>query len=171
MTGAGAPFGTAVIRFAAPTASVALASSRTTPTIARRGRRVAIRRAMLRESAESGLDSSPTTGETDDGVPRIRDDGEDARRNRRCVGQLEGRRGVLPGEGAAGEALEPGLVLREFGRGLKLQVQVRSGRVPGRADEPDLRSGGQGDAVDDRGLEESQVAIRPHEPVLGADRH
>src|SRR3979411_337746 len=76
-TGAGAPAGTAVIRFAAPTASVALASRRTTPTIATRGKRVAIRRAMLRESAEEGLDSSPTTSEADDGIPRIRDDRED----------------------------------------------------------------------------------------------
>src|SRR5213593_1485377 len=113
-TGAGAPLGTAVRRFAAPTARVALASSRTTPTIARRGKRVAIRRAMLRESAESGLDSSPTTGEADDGIPRIRDDGEDARHHWSRVGQFQGRRRVLPGEGAAREALEPGLVQREL---------------------------------------------------------
>src|SRR5437867_13317548 len=95
-TGGAAPLGTAVMRFAAPTASVALARSRTTPTIARRGKRVAIRRAMLRESAESGLDSSPIAGEVDDGIPRIRDDREDARGVRAGVWQLEGRRRVLP---------------------------------------------------------------------------
>src|SRR6266536_1847491 len=129
-TGGAAPFGTAVIRFAAPTARVALASSRTTPTIARRGKRVAIRRAMFRESAEIGLNSSPTNGETDHGIPRIRDNREDARRDWSRVGQFQGRRRVLPLEGAAREALEPGLVLREFGRRLQLQVQVRAARVP-----------------------------------------
>src|SRR5438876_10477835 len=128
-TGAGAPSGTAVMRFAAPTASVALASRRTTPTIARRGKRVAIRRAMLRESAESGLDSSPTASEDDDGIPRIRDDGEDPRRDWSGVWQFEGRRRVLPRERAAGEALEPGLVLWELGRRLQLQVEVRARRV------------------------------------------
>src|SRR5512141_1514433 len=94
-TGAGAPFGTAVKRFAAPTARVALASSRTTPTIARRGKRVAIRRAMFRESAEIGLNSSPTKGETDHGIPRIRDNGENTTRWRRRLRQLEHGRRVL----------------------------------------------------------------------------
>src|SRR5439155_13323942 len=171
-TGAGAPFGTAVIRFAAPTASVALASRRTTPTIARRGKRVAIRRAMLCESAESRLDSSPTASEADDGIPRIRDDGEDPRRHGGGVGQFErrGRGCVLPRKGAARKALEPGLVLREFGRRLQLQVEVRTARVPGRADKPDLSSGRQGDPVHDRRLQESQVAVCPDEPVHRADR-
>jgi hypothetical protein len=86
---------------------------------------------MLRESAESGLDSSPTTSEADDGIPRIRDDGEDVPRDWSRVGQFEGRWRVLPPEGAAREALEPGLVLREFGRRLQLQVEVRAGRVTG----------------------------------------
>src|SRR4051812_15258910 len=89
-TGAGAPCGTAVSRFAAPTARVALASRRTTPTIARRGKRLAIRRAIVRESAEIGLDSSPTTGEADHWIPRFRDDdGEDPRGGRCRVGQFE----------------------------------------------------------------------------------
>src|SRR6476620_3260765 len=88
-TGGGAPLGTAAKRFAAPTARVALASSRTTPTIARRGKREAIRRAMFHESAETGLNSSTTKSETDRGIPRIGDDGEDPRRRGRGVGQLE----------------------------------------------------------------------------------
>src|SRR2546422_11213943 len=86
-TGGAAPLGTAVIRFAAPTARVALASSRTTPTIARRGKRVAIRRALFRESAESGLNSNPTNGETDHGIPRIGDGREGPARSGRGVGQ------------------------------------------------------------------------------------
>src|SRR5580765_1948456 len=106
-TGAGAPWGTAVSRFAAPTARVALASRRTTPTITRRGKRVAIRRAIVRESAETGLDSSPTTSEADHWIPRFRDDyGEDPRSGRRfdredrggrrCVWQFERSGSVLP---------------------------------------------------------------------------
>src|SRR5258705_10091729 len=144
-TGAGAPFGTAVRRFAAPTARVALASSRTAPTIARRGKRVAIRRAMPRESAETGLNSSPTKSETDHGIPRIGDDGENSPRGRRRVGQLErGRRG-LPAECRAREALEPGLILRIGRGGLQLEMQMRPGRMAGRSDETDLGPCRQGD--------------------------
>src|SRR5215213_9361790 len=110
-TGAGAPCGTAAIRFAAPTASVALASRTTTPTTTRRGKRVAIRRAMLRPSASNRPSSTPGAGKGHDVIPRLRDDGENPRR-RWVAGQLERRRRVLPGECFAGEALEPRLVLR-----------------------------------------------------------
>src|SRR5712691_12204995 len=124
-TGAGAAFGTAVRRLAAPTASVALASRTTRPTTARRGKRVAIRRAMLRRSALRRLDSSPTAGEPQRAVPRTRDcggnDGEDSCGGRSRVRQLERRGRVLPAEGAAREALEPGLILREPGRRLELE--------------------------------------------------
>src|SRR5580765_2271239 len=192
-TGAGAPWGTAVNRFAAPTARVALASRRTAPTITRRGKRVAIRRAIVRESAEIRLDSSPTTGEADHRIPRFRDDDredpwggrrcvrqfegsgrdddrEDPWGDWRCVGQFEWSGSVLPLECAAGKALEPGLVLRVLGRRLQLKMEVRPRRMAGRADKADLGAGGQGDAVDDAGLEEGKVAIGPHEPVVRADR-
>src|SRR5580765_6312012 len=96
VTGAGAPCGVAAIFFAAPTASVALASSRTTPTITRRGKRVAIRRAMLRPSAANGLNSTPGAVKGDDRIPRFRDDGEDLRRRGRIARQFERRRRVLP---------------------------------------------------------------------------
>src|SRR6266540_3448518 len=75
-TGAGAPWGTAAIRLAAPTASVALARRSTAPTTARRGKRVAIRRAMLWQSAGNGLNSTPGAGEGHYLIPRLRDDGE-----------------------------------------------------------------------------------------------
>src|SRR5580765_60205 len=182
-TGAGAPWGTAVRRFAAPTARVALASRRTTPTITRRGKRVAIRRAIVRESAETGLDSSPTTSEANHWIPRFRDDDgedprggrrcdrEDPRGGRRCVWQFERSESVLPLECAAGEALEPGLVLRVLGRWLQLKMKVRPRRMAGRADQAYLSAGDQRDAVDDAGLEEGEVAIGPHEPVVRPDRH
>src|SRR2546427_11253809 len=151
------------MRFAAPTASVALASRRTTPTIARRGKRVAIRRAMLCESAESRLDSSPTASEADDGIPRIRDDGEDPRRYGSGVGQFErrGRGCVLPRKGAARKALEPGLVVREFGRRLQLQGEGGTARVPGRARKPDPAARPPGDPRPDRPAPASPAARRP----------
>src|SRR5439155_10379507 len=121
-TGAGAPFGTAAIRFAAPTASVALASRSTIPTTARRGKRVAIRRAMFRQSAENGLNSTPSAGEGHYPITRLGDDAEHPRRLRH-PGGLERRRGVLPAEGLAGKTLEPGLVLGVGGGRLKLQVE------------------------------------------------
>src|SRR2546423_7134495 len=115
-TGAGAAFGTAVKRLAAPTARVALASSRTRPTTARRGKRVAIRRAMPCRSAARRMDSSPTEGEAERAVPRTRDcggdDGEDSCGRRRPVRQFERRGRVLPAEGAGRGALEPGPILR-----------------------------------------------------------
>src|SRR5690349_2623496 len=160
VTGAGAPCGVAAIFFAAPTASVALASSSTTPTIARRGKRVAIRRAMLRPSAGNGLNSTPGAGKGDHGIPRLRDDGEDLR-CRRVAGQLERRRSVLPAEGLAGKTLEPRLVLRVAGRRLQLEVEVRPGRMAGCADEPDLGTGGERDAVLDGRIEHREVAVRP----------
>src|SRR5512132_3983163 len=160
-TGAGAPVGTAVRRFAAPTARVALASSRTTPTIARRGKRVAIRRAMLHESAEIGLNSSPTKSETDHGIPRIGDDGENTTRWRRRFRQLEHGRGVLPGKCRACEVLEPGLILRIGRRGLKLEMQMRSSRMAGRSDETDLSACCEGDPVNDGGVQVCEVAVRP----------
>src|SRR5262245_24758524 len=120
VTGAGAPCGVAAIFFAAPTASVALASSSTTPTIARRGKRVAIRRAMLRPSAGNGLNSTPGAGKGHDRTPRLRDDREHPRR-RWVAGQLERGRSVLPAESLAREALEPGLVLRVALGRLQLQ--------------------------------------------------
>src|SRR5918995_5337676 len=139
--GAGAAFGTAVSRFAAPTARVALANRSTMPTTARRGKRVAIRRAMSRESAIDRSNSSPTEGEAQHGIPRTRDgrgdDGEDAGGHLRTR-RLERRRGVLPAERSAGETLEPGLLLRIRGRGLQLEMQVGSRRVARRADETDL---------------------------------
>src|SRR5262249_24392808 len=125
VTGAGAPCGVAAIFFAAPTASVALASSRTTPTIARRGKRVAIRRAMLRQSAGNGLNSTPGAGKGHHRIPRFRDDGEDLLRRGRIAGQLERGRGVLPAERLACEALEPRLVLGVARRRLQLQMEVR----------------------------------------------
>src|SRR2546429_2238664 len=156
-TGAGAAFGTAVRRLAAPTARVALAGSRTRPTTARRGKRVAIRRAMLCRSAVRRMDSSPTESEAERAVPRTRDcradDGEDSCGRRSRVGQLERRGRVLPAEGAAREALEPGLILRELGRRLKLEMEVRAGGVAGRADQADLGSGREGDTVLDGRLE------------------
>src|ERR1700730_839249 len=170
-TGAGAPCGTAVICFAAPTARVVLASSRTTPTIARRGKRVAIRRAMVRESAESGLDSSPTPSENDDGIPRIGDDGEDPPRRGRGVGQFEWRRGVLPAERDAREALEPGLILWVGRRWLELEMEMRPGRMARRSDETDLSPRCEGDAVHDGGIEVGEVAVRPDLTVRRADRH
>src|SRR2546425_5436614 len=169
--GGAAPFGTAVIRFAAPTARVALASSRTTPTIARRGKRVAIRRAMFRESAAIGLNSSPTYGETDHGIPRIGDDGEDPRRRGSGVGQLELSHGVLPAEGSAREALEPRLILRVGRRRLELEMEMRPGRVARRSDETDLRPCREGDPVHDGGIQVGEVAVRPDLTVQGADRH
>src|SRR5438309_5296006 len=110
-TGAGAPLGTAEIRFAAPTASVALASKSTMPTTARRGKRVAIRRAMFPQSAGNGLNSTPCAGEGDYPVTRFRDDREDPG-GLWDAGRLEGRRGVLPAESPARKALEPRLPLR-----------------------------------------------------------
>src|SRR4051794_6105482 len=169
-TGAGAPCGTAAIRLAAPTARVALESRTTTPTIARRGKRAAIRRAMLPQSARNGLNSTPGASERDNAVPRLRDDGEDPR-GRRVAGQLERGRRVLPAECLAGEALEPGLVLRPAGRRLQLQMQVRAGRMAGRPDEADLCAGRERDAVDDRRRQDREVAVRPGLAVLGADRH
>src|SRR5262245_60666610 len=94
-TGAGAPLGTAAMRLAAPTARVALASMSTIPTTARRGKRVAIRRAMLGQSAENGLNSTPGAGKREDGITRLRDDREDPRRGR-VAGELELGRSVLP---------------------------------------------------------------------------
>src|SRR5262249_56921983 len=121
VAGAGAPCGVAAIIWAAPTASVALASSRTTPTIARRGKRVAIRRAMLRPSAGNGLNSTPGAVKGHYRVTRFRDDGEDPNRRGRIARQLERRRGVLPAECLARVALEPRLVLVAVRRGLELQ--------------------------------------------------
>src|SRR5437763_1535707 len=139
-TGAGAPFGTADMRFAAPTASVALASISTAPRTARRGKRVAIRRAMLLASAGNGLNSTPVPREGDDAVTRFRDDSEDSRLRR--ARRLERRGGVLPAEGTAGEVLEPELPLRPGRRRLQLQMVVRAAGVAGHADEPDLPAGG-----------------------------
>src|SRR4051812_50189268 len=109
-TGAGAPCGTAAIRLAAPTARVALESRTTTPTIARRGKRAAIRRAMLPQSARNGLNSTPGASERDNAVPRLRDDGEDPR-GRRVAGQLERGGGGLPAERLSGGSLGTGLGL------------------------------------------------------------
>src|SRR5436190_10101120 len=170
VTGAGAPWGVAAIFFAAPTASVALASRTTTPTIARRGNRVAIRRAMLRPSARNGLNSTPGAGKGDDAITRLRDDGEDPGRRLRA-GQLERRRSVLPAERLAREALEPGLVLRVGRRRLELEMEVRPCGVAGRADEPDLRPRRERDAVDDGRVEDGEMAVRPRLAVLRANRH
>src|SRR5207247_1292818 len=60
--------------------------------------------------------------EPDDRALQLPDDLEDRGRNDRS-------RGVLPPEGAAREALEPGLLLRTRGRGLKLAVEI--GRLTG----------------------------------------
>src|SRR5262249_58720564 len=96
VAGAGAPCGVAAIFLAAPTASVALASSRTTPTIARRGKRVAIRRAMLRPSAGNGLNSTPGAVKGHYRGTRFRDDGEDPNRRGRIAPPLQPPRGGLP---------------------------------------------------------------------------
>ena len=50
-------------------------------------------------------------------------------------------------------------------------MEVRPGRMAGRADQADLGAGRQRDAVDDAGLEEGEVAIGPHRAVVRADRH
>src|SRR6266568_4978871 len=82
---------------------------------------------------------------------------EDPRR----TGRLQRRECVLPPEGSAGEALEPGLLLGPGGRRLELKMEVRTARIARMPDEPDLLAGGELRAVDDGRREIGEVAVRP----------
>src|SRR5207245_7907363 len=83
-------------------------------------------RARVERSPHSGGSALPLLSDREDGC----------RRNG-CPGL--GRSVLLPAEGAAGERLEPGLVLRVGSRRLELEVKVRAARVAGVPDEPDGR--------------------------------
>src|SRR5581483_9704674 len=100
----------------------------------------------------------------------LRHDGEDSPRSGRrdlVRGHDEGRRPdargrlVPPGEGGAGEGLEPGFLLGPGGRRLELEVEVRAGGLAGRADEPDLLARREARADHDIRVQDGEVTVRP----------
>ncbi len=76
--------------------------------------------------------------------------GSGLRGSREREGPADGLRSAIrPGEGTAGEGLEPGFLLRPGGGRLKLEMEVRPARVAGRPDEADLLPGRERGAPDD----------------------
>src|SRR5437016_13418357 len=95
----------------------------------------AIGRNRLRLNPERGCGVPVSARKGDHGARGLPDHREDAAR------RAEGRgRRVLPAERAAGEALEPRLLLRPRRWGLQLEVEVRTARIAGVTDEADLRA-------------------------------
>src|SRR5215203_4405416 len=142
-------------------ASVPKTSANAVAITATRGKRPKTSAVIPSLSAEATWDSTPREREFDDvlvGLSRRRER-EHRRRPRGRLGRC-----VLPHVRDPGELLEPRHLLR-IPRRPEPQMQVRTGRVPGRADEPHPLPGAHDGAVGETGVAVGEVTVDPLQPV------